>query len=379
MRGDALHQPQTVHPTQNNAAPGETDLKRAIGERLKGIESGKYRANTEHVLTEFAQWLQQNQDIDSLSELTPTDCRRYAQHLRERTRDENQTLSASSANTYYAYVRAFLGWCVRDGRINTNPAAQNMATEELPEDADRPARQFWKERDRNALLSFVDKRVDESFDEESDVSQRRAYRDRALVYLLALSGVRGAEVFNAPQDNRRNGLRWSDVDLENGTLEVLGKSREYQYVALPERVCTALERHKRVATPPSNDLFVFPTEHAPSKYAAVRDQLDHAEQHLEDTDVDELIRTHEIVVPSISTAGARNLMQRLCAEAGLEIDGEYLKPHGGRRGLGHELYSKGHAELAQTALRHSSIETTHEAYSDIQATETAKRVDDVLK
>ncbi len=92
----------------------------------------------------------------------------------------------------------------------------------------------------------------------------------------------------------------------------------------------------------------------------------------------ELIREHGIVVPSISTAGARNLMQRLCEEADLEIDGEYLKPHGGRRGLGHELYSKGHAELAQTALRHSSIETTHEAYSDIQAKETAKKVDEVL-
>lgn len=71
-------------------------------------------------------------------------------------------------------------------------------------------------------------------------------------------------------------------------------------------------------------------------------------------------------------------MQRLCEEADLEIDGEYLKPHGGRRGLGHELYSKGHAELAQTALRHSSIETTHEAYSDIQAKETAKKVDEIL-
>ena len=69
----------------------------------------------------------------------------------------------------------------------------------------------------------------------------------------------------------------------------------------------------------------------------------------------------------------------LYEDASLEIDGEYLKPHGGRRGLGHELYSKGHAELAQTALRHSSIETTHESYSDIQATETAKRVDDVLE
>jgi integrase len=367
-----------MHPTENGASREESTLESAIKERLTGIESGKYRANTEHVLTEFAQWLHHERDSDSLDELTPTDCRRYAQHLRKRTHDEYHQLSASSANTYYAYVRAFLGWCVRDGRIDTNPAAQNQATEELPEESNRPERQFWKQRDRNALLAFVDKRVDQSFGQDSTVSQACVYRDRALVYLLALSGVRGAEVFNAPQDDRRNGLRWTDVDLENGTLEVLGKSREYQHVPLPERVCTALERYKRVTEPPSNELVVFPTEHAPSKYAAVRDQLENAETLLEEVDIDELIRDEEVVVPSISTAGARNLMQRLCEEAALDIDGEYLKPHGGRRGLGHELYSKGHAELAQTALRHSSIETTHDAYSDIQATETAKRVDEVL-
>ena len=367
-----------MHPPQSGSPPGKNDLKTAIHERLKGIESGKYRANTEHILLEFAQWLHEEREIDSLDELSSTDCRRYAQHLREQVRSDEQALSASSANTYYAYVRAFLGWCVRDGRIDTNPAAQNQATEELPEDSDRPDRQFWKKRDRKALLAFVDQRVDESFEEDSNVPQHRAYRDRALVYVLALSGVRGAEVFNAPEDERRNGLQWSDVDHENGTLEVLGKSREYQHVPLPERVRTALERYRRVADPPRNDGFVFPTEHAPSKYAVVRDQLENGNELLEETDVDELIREHEIRVPSISTAGARNLMQRLCEEAGLDIDGEYLKPHGGRRGLGHELYLNGHAELAQAALRHSSIETTHEAYSDIQAKETATRVDEVL-
>lgn len=83
------------------------------------------------------------------------------------------------------------------------------------------------------------------------------------------------------------------------------------------------------------------------------------------------------MIPLISTAGARNLMQRLCEAAGLEINGEYLKPHGRRRGLSHELYAKGHAELAQNALRHSSIETTHEAYSNIQAQETTEEVDEV--
>ena len=90
------------------------------------------------------------------------------------------------------------------------------------------------------------------------------------------------------------------------------------------------------------------------------------------------IREYEVVPPALSTNGARNLMKRLCDEADINVDGDYLKPHGARRGLGHELYANGHAELAQSALRHASIETTHKSYSDIQAAETAQKVDDLL-
>lgn len=50
----------------------------------------------------------------------------------------DQDLLASSANTYYAYVRAVLSWCVRDSRIDTNPSARNTATEKLFDDADCP-------------------------------------------------------------------------------------------------------------------------------------------------------------------------------------------------------------------------------------------------
>lgn len=201
-----------------------------------------------------------------------------------------------------------------------------------------------------------------------------------------MSGVRGAEVFATSEDDRRNGVRWADADLDAGTLSVLGKSREHEYAQLPERVCTALERYRSVSDSPSEDSPIFPTNHAPSKYSAAREQLaaehdldaDRIEELLEEHAIDDIIREYAVVLPSISTTGARNLMQRLCDAADLDIDGEYLKPHGARRGLGHELYSKGHAELAQSALRHSSIETTHESYSDIRATETARRVDDVL-
>ena len=71
-------------------------------------------------------------------------------------------------------------------------------------------------------------------------------------------------------------------------------------------------------------------------------------------------------------------MKRLCEEAEINVNGDYLKLHGACRGLGHELYANGHAELAQSALRHASIETTRKSYSDIQVAETAQQVDDLL-
>jgi integrase len=359
-----------------------TKLTDAIDEYLVSIEAGNYRANAGSALNAWANWLARERDVTVLDSVNVIDCRRYARHLKRQVREGE--VKSSTAHTYYAYVRAFLGFCEADELISKNPAAVSRAQAELPEDTADANRQFWSARDRNAILAFMDRRVEEALDGEADVSRERAYRDRALVRLLALSGVRGAEVFRAPADDKRTGISWKDVDIEGGSVRVFGKSREYEYAQLPRKAADALERYQRVSDPPTPRFPVFPTDHAPSKYRVAREALGEefseaqVEKILDGNDIDDVIREHEIVLPAISTRGARNLMKRLCESAGLDIDGEYLKPHGARRGLGHQLYSEGHAELAQSALRHASIATTHESYSNIRASETAERVDDVL-
>ena len=72
-------------------------------------------------------------------------------------------------------------------------------------------------------------------------------------------------------------------------------------------------------------------------------------------------------------------MHRVCEAAEIVLDGEhdYLTPHGGRRGAGDVLYREDPV-LAQTALRHRSIETTKDSYSYIEAGETASRAGDVF-
>jgi site-specific recombinase XerD len=372
-----------MEPAEDEATPGETPVETAIQQYLDSVEAGNSRKNFQSTLKTWRIWLHKERGVTNLEELEVLDCRRYARHLKRRTRDGD--LKASTATTYYAYVRAFLTFCVADELLDTNPAKAKRAMDELPEDLGATTRQFWREDERRAIMRYVDERVNRALDDEADVSREYAFRDRSIVYLLGLSGVRGAEVFAEPSDDKRTGITWSDVQYDAGAVRVLGKSRAYEYAQLPKRAATALERYRTVLDPPSDSWPVFPSGHAPSKYSAVREQLadegmidSQIETILERDDIDTVLRDRNVVPPALSTNGARSLMKRLCENAGVDVDGEYLKPHGARRGLGHELYASGHAELAQSALRHASIETTHESYSDIQAAETAQRVDDLL-
>jgi integrase len=90
-----------------------------------------------------------------------------------------------------------------------------------------------------------------------------------------------------------------------------------------------------------------------------------------------VLREQGIAPPALSKNGARSLMKRLCNAAELDIDGEYLKPHGGRRGLGSDLYAQD-AELAQELLRHESIETTHQSYREQNVIERRDRLEQAL-
>jgi integrase len=254
--------------------------------------------------------------------------------------------------------------------------------EALPEHHGDHDRQFWSTEAREALLEFVGERARDALEESAD-DRERAFRDRAVVTVLALTGARGAELFADPRDDHRNGLRWEDVNLEQGTAVVFGKTRERQPIPLTDRVVDALRRHRSVLNP-GEDWPVFPTRHHASLAEAAEEGLDAQGWDAEEigTALDEstsmaVLREHGIAPPALSKNGARSLMRRLCDAADLDIDGEYLKPHGGRRGLGSDLYAQD-AELAQELLRHESIETTHESYREQNVAERRERLERAL-
>lgn len=372
----------TPSPVPSDSGSGGTPLQEAIADRLRDLD-GRYRRDSAFVLHRFAAWLRESREgVRAPADIDYQDARAYARHLRERA-DAGEISASTATGPYWTVPRAFLGWCNDEGRIDENPMQRAGAGDPLPEDYDDPDRQFWSERDREAILAFVAKRADRSY-EDPDVETRIAYRDRALVSLLALSGVRGAEILRDPDDPEREGIAWADVDADRGYVEVFGKTRAYQEAQVPRRAMESLRRLRRVAEPPTEDWPVFPTEHAPTLAATAREALadrgwetDRIDRRLDDAPVAAVVREEAITPPALTVAGGRNLMQRLCAAADLDIEGEYLKPHGGRRGLGHQIYEES-AELAQEALRHQSVETTHESYREVNVEETRRRVEAIL-
>jgi integrase len=357
-----------------------------------GTDSGTYQQAARTALTRWREWLSPT----DIAALTDTDdgarvMRRYAQDLTERV--GNDELAASSAQTYYNIVSGFLSYCVRDGVLPTNPALRDRAREELPTDDSDGKQQFWDPETRDRFLRWIDDRAYEAIETDGRDAHLEA-RDRAFVSLLAYSGVRGAEVLRTSADDRegRQGLRWHNVtlpdpeaDQESGTLRVFGKAQEWEMTPLPRQAVFAVRQYRSLMDDPSGQWPVFPTEHAPSKYRAARDELaathglseSEIETVLDDHDIDTVLHDFEIAPPAVTVNGMRSQMQTLCEHAGIDIDGEYLKLHGARRGLGDTVFRADRGE-AQDLLRHRSLQTTKDAYSHIEAEERAERVSDIL-
>ncbi|SEV82709.1 tyrosine-type recombinase/integrase [Natrinema salifodinae] len=311
--------------------------RKAVGDP-DGSGAGTYASNAESILRRWIEWLAAEHGVESIGELDVAHMRAYAAELRHRT--DRGEYTPSTAGTYYAVVRAFLSWCVRGGIREDNPAATDRAETALPSAEDRPDSDFWTADQRRELECYVRDRALEAAPGECSTRDRRAkLREYAMVAVLAHSTVRGSELFRVPDDDRRTGATWDDIDFYTGTIRVLGKSQRLEDVPLPARARTPLRRYRVVLDPPSNDWPLFPTGHAPSIARRVRSALrergydeEAIEALFEDATATELARERSIAPPAITTEGARSVLKRLCRAAAVDVDGDYLTPRGVRRG-----------------------------------------------
>jgi integrase len=336
-----------------------------------GDKSGNYRANCRYVLDEFVRHLR-NRGITTISKLSPKALAHYASTL-----NDDDDLADSTVWTYYDTVSAFLEYADRWEWVDDNFAHTEIAKNELPKrpSPDSSEQQFWTPEYRKRLLNHVD-RVTATAVDDKGLQAHVELRNKVLVYLLAYSGVRAGEILSDPRDDRRNGMTWGDIDMDAGVITVLGKDQKRETVPLPSKAHHPLSQLNRAVSPPSDDWPVIFTDHNPTLYGCLPDGFD-PDSCDGETALD-YCKIAGVEPPALSTNGARSVLKRLCEAADIEIDGEYLKPHGGRRGVGERLFRDKGSATAQRVLRHSDPRTTSEMYSHIESSELVDDVDDAF-
>ncbi|UHQ98776.1 site-specific integrase (plasmid) [Natrinema zhouii] len=366
----------------SESIPVAEPLEEFLRSKSKGSEgSGNYQRNLERCVEDFLAWLETDpHSIDTFDELTERTFRRYARELTGRE------LAPGTVQTYYAHVSAYIGWCVREGLLEANYAQRNVAKEPLPETDGRRSgdQQAWTDEHRTLITRYVDERAHDAADEKG-LDAIQEFRDRALVYVLCYSGVRGGEIVADPKDDRRNGLKWGDVSLADQKMTVLAKKQNWSDRSLTKQVINPMSRYEGLLDPAGDDWPVFPTFHLPTLYETLRTGLreeygwssDEVEKFIDELtgqpNVFGALREYELAPSSINTDGARRIMRRLCEGAGVDLDDKhgYLALHGGRRGAG-EVMVRQRGFTAAARLLDNSEEVVRKSYSHIEAKEMAE-------
>lgn len=351
-------------------------------------QPGKYASNLRSTCGKFLEWAAtttgESADPEDWDDVV---FRRYARYLK--TRD----ISPSSVNAYYKQVSSWIGWLVREGVLPEHYARRTRAMEPLPdEDSSKQSvrdQQSWSPEQRTQLLRYVDEAADEALDEATGAAYK-PFRDRAIAYLLAYTGIRASELFHSQKDARRDGITWDDLDLSGdtgGVVRVVPKkgSATRDSRAIPPQAIPALEQWRELLDP-KPDWPVFPTVHRATIYSRLRETM--SENDVDDDAIEERINNlytipdmfdaleeYDVAPKAIDTNAARNIMKRLTEDAGIELDDKhgYLSPHGARRGVGEVLVRERSVTEAAQQLDNSE-EVVRKHYSHITAEERSQDV-----
>jgi len=397
---------QNTSATRDDLTPLVSSLDRYLQDKGKGRggEGGNYRRNAARELERFAEWAAGNRGDDDWTGIVPDDVdrdptfedldervfREYARHLAG-----DRGLKQNTVQTYYRYISAWCGWCVNEGYLEAHYAQRASAMAPLPDDDGRKPgdQQAWTSEQRHALTRHVDQKAREAIeaytslsdDVDTEEKQRARYqalkaaRDRALVFVLAYTAVRVGELLRDPDDPRRRGVRWEDIDLEDGSMDVYRKKQQWDAASLPDPVISPVRSYRKLMRPPADRWPVFPTFDQRSLANLIREEL--AERGIRPEAVQErrngyardlLLAVEADIRPeSLTTDGARTMLKRLTEAADIDIDHpkhDYLAPHGGRRGMGEVLVRAFGYTVAARYLDNSE-EMVRERYSHIEAGE----------
>lgn len=174
-------------------------------------------------LASLAEWSETSGEDDA-SRLQPEQIRNFiaAEHRRG--------LSPKSLQRRLSACRSWYQWLLKNGKIAANPASDVRAP--------KAPRKLPQVLDPDEAARLVEVPTDAPL----------GLRDRALLELFYSSGLRLSELC---------GLRWRDLDLEQGLVSVLGKGSKQRVVPVGSHACKALSEW-RSQSAAGNDAPVFP-------------------------------------------------------------------------------------------------------------------------
>jgi len=196
-------------------------LRRLAAERAPSPHTlAAYRRD----LAKLTAWMQE-QGIDDFAMLTPDHMRGFVAKI------HRNGLASSSLQRLLSACRSLFAWLLAEGRIEHDPAAGvrgPRTRRKLPQvlDTDEAARLVATPTDEDAL----------------------GVRDRAMLELFYSSGLRLSEL---------TGLRWRDLDLDEGMVRVLGKGSRTRIVPVGRHAVAALRALADSAVDTSASAAVF--------------------------------------------------------------------------------------------------------------------------
>jgi integrase/recombinase XerC len=175
-------------------------------------------------------------DLDALSEWTKKNgidepATLHAEQLRSFIAAEHRRgLSPKSVQRRLSAVRSWFQWLLKHGHVSANPAAGIRAP--------KASRKLPQVLDPDEAARLVEVPTDAPLGK----------RDRALLELFYSSGLRLSELC---------GLRWRDLDLDDGIVTVLGKGSKQRVVPVGSHARKALAEW-RGESGAARDAHVFP-------------------------------------------------------------------------------------------------------------------------
>lgn len=186
-------------------------MNRAVAEFLDHLRvERRMSANTLDAYRRDLDSLVQWSDSAGVDDVVSLDSERLRTFI---AAEHRRGLTPKSLQRRLSACRGFYGWLLKHGRIDANPAATVRAP--------KAARKLPQVLDVDEAVQLVELPTDVPL----------GVRDRAILELFYSSGLRLSELC---------ALRWHELDLGEGLVQVLGKGGKQRIVPVGSHACAAL-------------------------------------------------------------------------------------------------------------------------------------------